>query len=35
MGGLGVALVSSKCWWLLLAFVGGGASESVKNVGVS
>ena len=32
---LGTAVVSSKCWWMLLVFVGIGASESVGNVGVT
>ena len=32
---LGMALISSKCWEMLLAFVGIGASESVENVGVT
>ena len=32
---VGTALVSSKCWWMLLVFVGVGASESVESVGVT
>ena len=32
---VGTALVSSKCWWILLAFVGVRASESVGDVGVT
>ena len=32
---LGTAVVSSKCWWMLLVFVGVGASESVGDVGVT
>ena len=32
---VGTALVSSKCWWMLLVFVGVGASESVGDVGVT
>ena len=31
---VGMALISSKCLGMLLAFVGVGASESVENVGV-
>ena len=32
---VGAALVSSKCWWMLLVFVGVGALESVGDVGVT
>ena len=32
---VGTALVSSKCWWMLLVFVGVRASESVGDVGVT
>ena len=32
---LGTALVSSKCWWMLLVFVGVESSESVGDVSVT
>ena len=32
---VGMAMISFKCWGMLLAFVGVGASESVENFGVT